>query len=116
MNLPNRIREIRNSRKLTLEQVGLQVGCSLVQISDLERGQRRLTDKWMKRIAETLGVAASDLLLESDAPGGFDVDELLLVHRYRCASAPVKAAMQTLLTAADQRERNDGLAPRRASR
>ena len=102
MNLPNRIREIRKSRALTLDQVSSQLGCSIVQISDLERGRRGLTDEWMRRIAKAVDVTASDLLPESDAPGGFNIDELSLVHRYRCASTPVKDAIQTLLKAADQ--------------
>ena len=102
MNLPNRIREIRESRSFTLDQVSSQVGCSIVQMSDLERGRRGLTDKWMRRIAKAIGVTASDLLPESDAPGGFNIDELLLVYRYRSTSTPVREAIQTLLAAADQ--------------
>lgn len=60
--MPNRIKELRESRGLTLEQVAQVAGTSLQQVQRLERGQRRLTDVWMRRLAPAFGVVPAALL------------------------------------------------------
>src|SRR6187401_569620 len=54
--MPNRIRELRVARKLTMATLADRVGTSEQQISRIERGHRRLTDDWMRRIATALDV------------------------------------------------------------
>jgi transcriptional regulator with XRE-family HTH domain len=71
--MTNRIRELRIARNLTLEEVALNVGTSVQQLSRLERGARRLTDDWMRRIARALYVRPADLLSD----GGEDNRELI---------------------------------------
>jgi transcriptional regulator with XRE-family HTH domain len=63
--MPNRIRELRIARNLTLEEVALNVGTSVQQLSRLERGSRRLTDDWMRRVARALYVRPADLFADS---------------------------------------------------
>ena len=62
--MANRIKELREVRGLTLQQVADAAGTSLQQIQRLENGLRRLTDEWMRRIAPVLGVHPAALLLE----------------------------------------------------
>jgi len=62
--MANRIKELREQRGLTLQQVADAAGTSLQQIQRLENGHRRLTDDWMRRIAPALGVHPAALLLE----------------------------------------------------
>jgi transcriptional regulator with XRE-family HTH domain len=58
----NRIRELREARKLTLEEVAERAGTTVQQLSRLERGERRLTDQWMRQIAQALEVRPASLL------------------------------------------------------
>lgn len=58
----NRIKELREAKGLSLEQVADAAGTSFQQIHRLERGKRRLTDDWMRRVAPALGVAPAALL------------------------------------------------------
>lgn len=60
--LPNRIREWRERRDLTQDALAEASGTSKMQISRLERGERRLTQGWMERIAAVLDCRPADLL------------------------------------------------------
>jgi transcriptional regulator with XRE-family HTH domain len=82
----NRIKELREARNLTLEQVADAAGTTFQQIHRLENGKRRLTDEWMRRIAPILGVHPAALLLEfSEGKHSFQesVDEVLLLEAWR---------------------------------
>lgn len=58
----NRIREVRKQRKLTLAQLSKLIGCSLNMAGQLERGERRLSDKWLYPLATALNVSPAELL------------------------------------------------------
>ena len=58
----NRIREIREQKKMTLKQIAEQVEISVPYLSDIERGNRRGSSATICRIAEALGVNPGDLL------------------------------------------------------
>ena len=58
------IRRIRKERGLTAKEFAARIGTSAPQITRLEKGQRRLTDIWLNRIAKGLDVAINDLLGE----------------------------------------------------
>lgn len=60
---PNRLRELREARKLTLKEVGHAVGASVVQISRLEIGERDLDLYWLPKLAAFYGVPPADCLL-----------------------------------------------------
>ena len=71
----NRIKELREKAGLTLEQLAVGAGTSFQQVQRLEKGERRLTDVWMRRLAPPLGVRPEELM---SGPGAGDVirDEL----------------------------------------
>lgn len=60
--MPNRIKELRDAKKLTLEEVAAVAGTSPQQISKLEKSERRLTTEWMERIAPAFNVDPAELL------------------------------------------------------
>ncbi len=61
----NRLREIRKSRGLTLEQVGEMVGTSATQISRLERSKRKLHEDWLKKFGDAFGLHMTEFLSQS---------------------------------------------------
>lgn len=58
----NRIAKLREQRGLTQADLAKLVNSTQPQIQRLERGERRLTEDWMRRIAAALGVDPADLL------------------------------------------------------
>lgn len=70
MQFPNRIRELREARGLTQEELAAEAGTTSQQIGRLERGARSLRQDWMERIAAVLGVTPAELLPQAgEAPG-----------------------------------------------
>lgn len=65
---PNRIAEWRAARRLSQARLAAIAGTTDSQINKLEKGQRRLTDAWMRRLALALEISPADLLLEAEAP------------------------------------------------
>ena len=51
---PNRIRELREARGLTLADLAEQLGTTNQQISHLELGKRQLTVEWLRRLGAAL--------------------------------------------------------------
>lgn len=62
----NRIREIREQKGWTLQQLAAKVRTSHQQIHRLETEQRRLTTDWLTRLAKALGCRPFELLPPSD--------------------------------------------------
>jgi len=58
------IRRIRKERGLSAKEFAARIDTSPSQITRLEKGQRRLTEVWLNRIARGLDVAINDLLGE----------------------------------------------------
>jgi len=91
--MPNRIRELRVARNLTLEEIAERVGTSVQQISSLELGDRRLTDDWMRRIASALNVQPADLFTDSrvdDREIVQNIQEIKLLRFWRLLSMEEK--------------------------
>lgn len=63
--MQNRIKEIRESRGLTLQQLADAAGTTNQQIHHLESGKRKLTQDWMRRLADALQVESHDLIAET---------------------------------------------------
>lgn len=63
---PNRLRYLRLQRGLTQAALAQMVGTSQQQIKRLERGERRLTDQWIYKLAEHLGCRPDEILLSSN--------------------------------------------------
>lgn len=64
--LPNRVRELRKLHNLTLETLSEDIGMTAAHLSDIERGNRRLSTHWMRLLADRLKVGQADLLNEED--------------------------------------------------
>lgn len=60
--MTNRIKELRRARGLTQDGLGRLIGTGRSQIVKLERGERRLTVEWMRRLARALECHPADLL------------------------------------------------------
>ena len=89
--MANRIKELREVRGLTLQQVADAAGTSLQQIQRLENGHRRLTDDWMRRIAPVLGVHPAALLLEFPSQKHSfkeGIDDVLLLEWWHTLNLP----------------------------
>lgn len=56
--------KIRVERGLSQEKIADQIGFDRTYLGDLERGKRNLTLRAVEDLAERLGVAALDLLIE----------------------------------------------------
>ena len=59
----NYIREWRNKRGLSQEQLAAEIGTTKSKVSKLERGDQRLDTGWMSKLAGALGVSPVDLLV-----------------------------------------------------
>jgi transcriptional regulator with XRE-family HTH domain len=103
----NRIREIRLALGLTLDDIGDAIGTSGQQISRLERGQRRLTDDYLTRIAEVLGVPPTSILSQPEPDPARVLDgtqkkvrlseeEIALVRFWRLLDPSTKRMVATL--------------------
>ncbi|MBT2748276.1 helix-turn-helix transcriptional regulator [Lysobacter sp. ISL-42] len=94
----NRIRELREARRLSLEELADLVGTSNQQISHLENGRRRLTVDWLQRIGGALGCHPWALVClkesENDAAAP---QEILLLTAYRALSAEQQAGLLALV-------------------
>lgn len=71
----NRIRELREERGWSLEQLAERCNTTNQQISRLERGQRELTLRWMQRVASALGVSVVQVLPPEMTQQPFDAEE-----------------------------------------
>ncbi len=60
--LGTNVRRLRKARRMTQEQLALEVGMERSYVSDLERGTRNPSVKALGRLAEALDVEPSRLL------------------------------------------------------
>jgi transcriptional regulator with XRE-family HTH domain len=60
----NRIREHRELRGLTQEELAAQMETSPQQISRLERSERRLSDVWLEKLSRVLTVNQADFFVD----------------------------------------------------
>lgn len=67
-NLPNRIREWRLKRKVTLVALAKAIGTVHGQLQKMEVGDRPVTLEWLDRIAKALDVTVGELLHPSQNP------------------------------------------------
>ena len=62
--MSNEIKNLRNKKGLSQQELADMVGTSFQQISKLERGERPVTPYWARRIAEALEVEPIDVAPE----------------------------------------------------
>jgi len=60
---PNRIREFRESARLSMQALADRAGTSAPQINKLEKGERKLTSTGMIRLGRALNVDPKDLMV-----------------------------------------------------
>lgn len=86
--MSNNLKNLRQQKGLTLEQLAEKVGSSLRMLQYLEAGERQLTERWIKKLAAALGVDPSAILSGETVPhsGGSQSRRLLLVNAVRMAS------------------------------
>lgn len=58
----NRVKELREQKGLSQEQLADRVGAHYTTISKIERGVQQLNVRWMERIAEALGVTVREFV------------------------------------------------------
>jgi transcriptional regulator with XRE-family HTH domain len=93
---PNRLRALRDSRGLTLQQVAADAGMHVKTLARYETGERQLKTRVLERLAAALDVPPAQLLNSVDPVADAQEQELLALFR---AASP------------DGRERLLGAAP-----
>ncbi len=95
LRFPNRVREFRESRNLTLKQLADASGLFFTQIAKIETGSRPARDYEFQRIAQALGVAPSDLFHLAD--GGLSVEERAIISAYRRFPQSMRRAVLAMI-------------------
>ncbi len=79
--MSNRIKELREDRGWSQEDLAHRAGTTNQQISNLENGKRRLTQDWMKRLADALECHPLDIL--DGGPGRLKPREKEMIDKFR---------------------------------
>ena len=66
MGKPNRIREWRERKDLSQDQLSERAGISISYLSRMERGDRNVSLKNLEKLSEALGVPGRELISEDD--------------------------------------------------
>lgn len=78
VRMMNRIRELREERHMTLEQLSERMSCSLPQLQKMETGERRLNDKWIRILTNIFGCTPGELYNEPSHIGFYKVNDELM--------------------------------------
>ena len=98
-DFPNRINHFRRKRDLSQQKLADLVGCTKMQISQLERGQTKLTVDWMRLISSALDIAPADLLNDEDVPDRIPDDAREYVERYLAATPDQRRTLNSVAEA-----------------
>ena len=90
--MANRIREHRQARGMTLQQLADASGTTKSQIDKLEKSERRLTVDWLLRLAKPLGCDPRDLLATGPAMNTASVPQTLNGSLLPPPTLPVRGA------------------------
>jgi len=80
--MTNHIRSLRQQRGLSQQDLADALGTNKQQIGRLEKGERQLTESWIRRLCTQLGCTAADLLGYDGVPD-FSEDEIALIRAIR---------------------------------
>lgn len=86
MEIGERLRNIRESKKMSIYKLSQETGISHNHISDLERGTRKPSVDTLRRLIEPLGITLSELFSESDEIIYLSEKERELIHNFRTLS------------------------------
>lgn len=97
--MTNNLRLLRLKAKLSQDALAKRMGTTRSQFVKLERGERRLTDQWITRAAQALGVQPSALIERATVPllgrlGGRGVLELFASSSVGEVEAPPESSPQ----------------------
>lgn len=84
MNIGERLRFIRESKKITIYRLSKETGVSQNHISGIELGKRQPTIDMLIRLTKPLGITLSELFNESDNNISLSENEKELIVNYRC--------------------------------
>lgn len=104
VNPPNRIREVRETKGLTQEQVAKQLNVAGETIRKYETGENAVSVWQLQRVAKAMAVPAYTLLNDWDAERGDQ--ERALLALFRRLSPRERQRALTILTAIDADERH----------
>lgn len=79
----NRIRAHRVARGWSMEDLAVRAGTDRQRIYQLEHGNARLNEDWMRRLAAALEIAPVDLLAPEDQGFVLSEDEKLIIENFR---------------------------------
>jgi len=103
MDIGNKIKKLRLSKGLTLEEVGNYVGVSKSTVLKWERGQiQNMRRDKIAKLAEILGttpdifIDGSDRTKQNISPAGFTEHEVKVIEAYR-ANLSMQSAVDKLL-------------------
>lgn len=83
MEVGERLRYIRTSKKISIYKLSQITGISQNHISDLELGKRQPSVDTLRRLIAPLGITLSELFNESDSVTILSDEERQLVENYR---------------------------------
>lgn len=92
MNIGERLRFVRESKKITIYRLSKETGVSQNHISGIELGKRQPTIDMLIRLTEPLGITLVELFNENDDAVFLSEKEKELLINYRCLPDE-KAAM-----------------------
>lgn len=59
-----RVKQLREARKLTVEQLAVRAGMSKSYLSEIENGKKQINARRLEGLAAALGVDATDLIAD----------------------------------------------------
>lgn len=104
---PNRVREFRLQRGLTLKQLEEMTGIFFTHIGKMETGERPMRDFHMAKFAEALGVEAADLLPMYQ--GGLSEGERRMIDTYRDLTPEAKRMLEAMIESQQDAREGKGI-------
>lgn len=86
MDIAERLKSLRKSKKLSVYKLSQLSGVSETHIRDLERGDRNPSVDTLSRLVEPMGMSLSEVLNESDEIAFLTAEEKELLECYRMLS------------------------------
>ena len=96
MNVGNKLRFIRETKKISIYKLSKDTGISQNHISSIELGKRQPTVETLSRLIEPLGITLAELFNESDEVMFPTQEERLLLENYRCLPKDKAVALLNL--------------------
>lgn len=95
----NRIRDFRLARGWSMEDLAMRAGTDRQRIYQLEHGNARLNEDWMRRLATAFDIAPVDLLAPEDHGIILTDKELTIINMLRALPADKQALLPAFVNA-----------------